>query len=687
MKKLTYIFLGLFIIMSTQMNAQKIDRSKMPKPGPAPKVNLGKPQTFNLPNGLKVMVVEDKKLPRFSINLTIDNEPYAEGDKKGVSMMTSTMLGKGSTKTPKDKFEDEVDFMGADIEIFGSGAYASGLSRYFDRILELTAEAALMPNFTSEELEKERERAIEGLKSQEKSAAAIADRVTSVLAYGRNHPFGEYDTEDAIKGITLEDVKNHYNKFFVPGNAYMVVIGDVDFEDVKQKVTKHFELWKKATAPAVSYSDPSNVQFTQINFVDVPSAVQAEVRLVNTTRLKMTDPDYFAVLLANEIVGGSFESYLNKTLREEKAWTYGARTSMPASKNVTRFRFSSSLKQAAIDSAVVEVLSQINKIKDNFVTDEELKNAKATFAGDFIRESSKPRTISSYALRIQTQDLPDNFYENYLANLQKVTKEDIKRVANKYFLTNNARIIVAAKGSEAIDKLESTGIPVFYFDKFGEKTEKPKAKEVASDVSVKSILEGYLKAIGGKEKAGSINSLSINGSAKHPQAPADIILSLKSMNGKKSEKMSLMGQTMLDFLVNDGSFFVAQGQKLPFEDDSNLALSSTSNPIPELSLLNNTNATLGGVESIDGNDCYTIKIGSKQLFYDTKTGLKTGESVVLSIMGQPLEISETYKDYKEVNGIKIPHVIVKDLGAMGGSLEFNVTEIKINEGVSDADFE
>ena len=141
---------------------------------------------------------------------------------------------------------------------------------------------------------------------------------------------------------------------------------------LKEKITKHFELWKKATAPSISYSDPQNVPFTQINFVDVPNAVQAEVAYINTVRLKMTDPDYFPVLIANEIVGGSFESYLNKTLREVKAWTYGARSSLPASKNITRFRAGASLKQATVDSAVVEILSQINKIRNQFVSEEDL---------------------------------------------------------------------------------------------------------------------------------------------------------------------------------------------------------------------------------------------------------------------------------------------------------------------------
>jgi predicted Zn-dependent peptidase len=681
MKKLSSIFLIGLMLFAATMEAQ-VDRKKMPKPGPAPKVVIGKPQTFTLPNGLKVMVVEDNKLPSVTINLSLDNDPYAYGEKKGVADLTGALLGKGSTKTPKDKFEEEVDFMGATIEISTGGAYASGLSRYFDRILEMMAEAALMPNFTQEELDKERDKAIEGLKSQEKSAAAIAGRVSSVLAYGKNHPFGEYDTEEAMRGITLEDVRNHYSTFFVPGKAYMIVIGDVKFNDVKEKITKHFELWKKATPPSISYSDPQNVPFTQINFVDVPNAVQAEVAYINTVRLKMTDPDYFPVLIANEIVGGSFESYLNKTLREEKAWTYGARSSLPASKNITRFRAGASLKQATVDSAVVEILNQINKIRNQFVSDEDLKNAKATFSGDFIRESAKPRTISSYALRIETQGLPANFYETYLANINKVTKEDIMRVAKKYFLTENARIVVAAKGSEVMDKLEATKIPVFYFDKYGNKIDKPVAQKVEANVTAKAVLEKYLQAIGGIDKVKSVKTLMNVGSAKVPGAPADLMITMKYAEGKFMQDINMMGMSMNKQVVTPTfGYMMQQGQRINLEGDDLKEAQETAQPFAELAMLNKDLKV--SAEKFNEVDAYAIVDGKTTHFYDRNTGLKLGTSVAVEQAGQKMEIVTAYKDFKEVKGVKVPFNMVQNVGF---ELDIKFSEVKINEGVSDADF-
>ncbi|MPT35530.1 MAG: insulinase family protein, partial [Flavobacterium sp.] len=161
-----------------------------PKPGPAPTINVKKPETFTLKNGLKVMVVENHKLPRVSYTLTLDNPPYAEGDKKGVADLTSSMIGKGSKKISKDTFNEEVDFLGANISFSSNGANASGLSKYSGRILELMAEGALHPVFTQEEFDKEKAKLLEGIKSQEKSVTAVASRVENVLAFGKSHPSG-----------------------------------------------------------------------------------------------------------------------------------------------------------------------------------------------------------------------------------------------------------------------------------------------------------------------------------------------------------------------------------------------------------------------------------------------------------------------------------------------------------------
>ena len=319
MKKIAILAASLFL--SITMQAQ--DRS-MPKAGPAPTININQPETFSLSNGLKVLVVENHKLPRISFTLTTDNPPYAEGAKKGVADLVSSMIGNGTTNMSKDDFNEETDFLGANFNFWADGAAASGLSKDADRILELLADGALNPLFTQDEFDKEKAKMIEGLKSDEKNVTSIARRVEGVLTYGKEHYKGEYVSEETLNNVTLADVIENYNTYYVPGNAYLVVVGDVTVKDVKKMVKKQFKNWSKATAPDRSSADPVDVQYSQINFIDATNAVQSEVALVNLSKLKMTDKDYFAALLAKQILGGRGEGRLFLNLRDAYAWTYGA---------------------------------------------------------------------------------------------------------------------------------------------------------------------------------------------------------------------------------------------------------------------------------------------------------------------------------------------------------------------------
>ena len=360
MKKIFITFVLAFVACS--VHAQ-IDRSKMPEPGPAPQINLEDPQRFELNNGLKVLVVENHKLPRVSIQLSLDNPPTLEGDKAGVADLMASQLGNGSTNIPKDDFNEEVDFLGANISFSSRGAFASSLSKYFPRILELMADAAINPNFTQEEFDKEKDRLITGLKTQEKDVSAIAGRVRSALAYGTNHPYGEYVSEETVNNVQLADVQNFYNNYFVPANAYMVVIGDVTFDQVKELVTESFTPWTKASPLSLSYSEPKDAQYTQVNFVDVPNAVQSEIAVQNLVNLKMKDPDYLSALVANQILGGGGEGRLFLNLREDKGYTYGSYSSIRSNKWASStFSATASVRNMVTDSSVVEILSEIDRI-------------------------------------------------------------------------------------------------------------------------------------------------------------------------------------------------------------------------------------------------------------------------------------------------------------------------------------
>ncbi|MBP1224289.1 M16 family metallopeptidase [Flavobacterium sp. 1355] len=681
MKKIHTVLILLFLtgIMQAQDRPQ-------PKPGNSPVVNIKKPQTFVLSNGMKVLVVENHKLPRVSFNLTLDNAPFIEGNKKGVDELTSSLIGNGTKKTTKEAFNEEIDFYGAQINFTSQGAYASSLSKYSGRVLELLAEGALKPNFTQTEFDKEKAKLLEGLKADEKSVPAIANRVVDVLTFGKNHPSGEYISEETVKNVTLADVQANYATYFVPENAYLVIIGDIKFKETKAAVEKLFGGWKKQAAPKNSYPDPVNVSKLQIDFVDVPNAVQSEISLVNTVNLKMSDPDFFPAVIANQILGGDFNSYLNMNLREQHAWTYGANSNIGSGKYVTKFKASSAVRNAVTDSAVAEFVKEIKRIRTEKVSDDVLKNVKAGYIGRFVMQVEKPQAVARYALNIETEKLPADFYEKYIQTINNVTADDIYRVSNKYFPLDNMRIVVVGKGSEVIEGLEKLKIPIFYYDKYGNPIEKPVTKkEAPAGITAQNVFENYLKAIGGEKAVAAVKTLAMAGSTTIPQAPSPLSFTSKlDSKGKMMVSLNMGTMPLMKQVVNDkGAYIEQQGQRKNLEGDDLAEMKASAAPFEELRLSKRTDLKISGIEPINGKDAYSIKDGKTVYYYDVKSGLKVAKLKVKEQSGQSTTQTTYFNDYKDVKGVKVPFNIVQNAGF---ELDIKMSEIKINEGVSDSDF-
>lgn len=686
MKK--YLYIAASLLLTITMQAQ--DRP-MPKQGPAPSINIKKPVTFVLENGLKVLVVENNKLPRVSYNLTLDNTPFAEGSKKGVTDLVSSMIGNATESISKDKFNEEIDFLGANINFYESGASANGLSRYSARILELLADGALNPLFTQEDFDAERAKLIEGLKSDEKSASAIAGRVQNVLTYGKEHYNGEFTSEETLKNVTLQDVINHYNTYFVPANAYLVVIGDVKTKDVKKKVEELFgaDVWKTASAPNLTYNDPKDLQYSQINFVDVPNAVQSEIAMINLSKLKMTDKDYFAAILANQILGGGGEGRLFLNLREKHGWTYGSYSNLGASKYISKFSSTASVRNAVTDSAVVEIFNELKKIRTDLVSEEDLKNAKAKYIGNFVMQIEKPATIARYALNIKTLGLPEDFYENYVKNINAVTPEDVRNAAKKYFLADNTRVVIVGKAADVLPGLEAMSakekMPIFYFDKYGSKVDKPVVKkDIPAGVTAQSIVKNYIDAVGGEKALKAVKTILVSAKGTIQGQSLDMVSKI-SNKGMSTTNISMGGMSMMKQVIGDKSGYqTVQGQKKAIEGEELVKEKKDAVPFVELSFLSDKTIVLSGIESLNGQDAYAVQVGTAKYFYDVKTGLRVASENETGEGAQKRKTMTYYADYVEVKGVKFPYKTTMDVGI---PLEFITQDVKINEGVTDKDFE
>ena len=683
MKKIFSIITILFL--SLTVSAQ-IDRTQQPKPGPAPKINLGTPKKFTLPNGLRVLVVENNKLPRVTATLTIDNPPMSFGNKKGVEGLLSGMLGTGSTNTPKAKFDEEVDFLGANISFWNEGARASSLSKYFPKVLNLMADAAFNPVFTQEEFDKQMKQALDGIKSNENNVAAIAGRVESALIYGKNHPYGEFTTEETLKNVTLQDVKDLYNNTYKPNNAYLIIIGDITFKDAKSQVENLFNGWKKGELAAQTLPKVENPATTEINFIDMPNAVQSELAIVNAVNLKMGDKDYYAALLANQILGGGGTGRLYKNLREDKGYTYGAYSGIGADRYASRFKTSASVRNMVTDSAMVEAMKEINKIRYQKATQEELDIAKAKYIGSFVRNVEKPQTVANYALNILTNNLPEDYYQNYLKNINAVTLDDVQNAAIKYFKGDKARIIITGKGIDVLKNLEKTAdYKINYFDKNGNPTEKPAMKKaVPAGVTKETVLNKYFDAIGGADKIKSLKTTMV---VYGTEMQGTKIESTEKRNATHYANTTAMNGNVMMKVVMDKSAVKMNGQALPpaMANDMTQLLGV----FPEIGLLANADAKLTGIETINGKEVYVVAkkgaVVSTSFYYDVNNGLKLKETQTINMGGQTQNQEALYSDYKDFGGVKFA---TKKTGSLGPQkVQFILKEAKINEGVTDADFQ
>ncbi|WP_294274818.1 pitrilysin family protein [uncultured Chryseobacterium sp.] len=674
-KQLTYI--AVAFLFTGMLSAQKIDINAMPKPGPTPAINIAKPKTFQLKNGLTVMVVENNKLPRVSVNLTMDRPPYYEGNITGVSEIMAEQLENGTMNISKDEFNKKIDYLGARLNFSSGGASANTLSKYFPEVMGLMADAIVNPKFSAEEIQNSKERTIEALKSDEKNASSIASRVSNALTYGKNTARGEFETVETINRIQLADVQNIYKKYYAPDNAYLVIVGDVKYDKVKPMVEKAFSGWKKANTPVVPLEPAQNLAKTEIDVVDVPSAVQSVVSVGNINTLKMKNPDYFPATIANYILGGGGEARLFMNLREKNGFTYGAYSSMSTSKYSPEFSAEASVRNEVTDKAVKEFMNELNAIST--VKPDELENAKAKLKGNFIMSLERPETIARFALNQKIYDLPADFYTNYLKSIDKVTAADVTNAVKTNILPNQSRIFVAGKASDISESLEKLGYPVKYFDKDANPVGKPSAQKVDAGVTTASVADKYINAIGGMAAVQKINSITTEATAKVQGMDMNIKM-IDAKGGKRAVNVSMMGNT-IHKMVFDGKegYIEQQGKKVPVGEKEKSEMIKDQEIFPELMFAKSPEYKLTGIEKYNNEDSYVIKGGKGTYYYSVKTGLKTGEIEVSEAGSVPT----SYSDYKDVAGVKLPYTMVKNMGGM--DINMTVKSYQVNQA-KDADF-
>lgn len=689
---LVFLIVGMIacapkVAKETSTDAAKDFRSMAPAAGPARPIEIGKSNQFTLANGLKVIVVENHKLPQISYQLTIDRDPILEKEKAGLADLAGGLLESGTTTMTKAEIDEAVDYIGAGLSSNATGGFASSLTKHTDKVLKLFSEVILTPSFPEAEFEKIKTQTLSGIQTQKDDPNAISDNVSSALVYGKNHPYGEIVNESTISSLTLDDCKQYYNTYFKPGNAYLVIVGDITPEQAKTKAEKYFGKWAEGKTPAYTYTTPSGVDKTSVAFVDKAGAVQSVINVTYAVDLKPGTEDVIPARVMNTILGSGFSGRLFKNLREDKAYTYGAYSSLDADELVGIFSAGASVRNGVTDSAITQFMIELEKLRNEPVSKEELTLAKSFIAGTFARSLESPQTVAGFALNTDMYKLPADYYETYLQRLEAVTIEDVSRVAKKYITPSKARIVVVGNKDEVMSKLvpfdKNDGVIELY-DIYANPRKDESATPV--DITPAQIVEKYLMAIGGPDKLKSITS--VDQSYNMDMMGTTITSRMVQDAGKFYMDMNAQGMTVMKQIF-DGEKAVAEqmGSKMPIEGSDLDGIKEQATLFPEMRYSSEGFKTeVKGTEDVNGTSCYKLIVtkpsGNKSTeFYDKATFLKVKEVQTSVAQGQTITNTFEYADYKSVDGVLLPHTITVVSPDMPMPLVMKASSIKVNAQV------
>lgn len=690
MKKIFII--ALTTLFAQAVVAQKLDRSQKPKPGPAPTITFTDPVIYTLPNGITILVVENHKLPKVSASFRIDAGPVFEGKKAGVLSLMGSMLNEGTTTKTKAQFDEAVDLLGADVSLSSSGGSTSALTRYFDSAFLLMAEALRKPSFPQASFDKLKSLTITDLKSSERSAKAISGRVVPALAYGINNPMGEFITEQSINALTLADVKAEYTKYITPSRSYLTFVGDIKPEAAKAIAIKAFGDWKGTVLTLPVVAKAANPAKTEIDVINVPNAVQSEITVTNLIDLPLSSPDYHAVLLANQILGGGSDAKLFKTLREKRGFTYGAYSSTGAGRFQETFNANAAVRNEKVDSAVVEFLNEINVMRTQKVSTEDLQNAKNLYNGSFALGLENPARTAGFASNILINKLPKDFYRTYLQKINAVTPDDIQRVSQKYFGHDNTRIVIVGKKEVFAAGLAKLGFTIKDYDNFAAPV-KAVAASTAATKTAQEILTKYIAAVGGEAEVKKVTSIVSTGDFEIQGQK--LALTIKQMApNMESTEISMGGNVVMKDAFNGTAGSKSQGpNKMAYSADEVNEKKGRTSLFEQLNYSKTAKLETAGVVKVGTADAYKLIVttasGKKHNeYYDVNSGLLLKEEATQTQGGMDINTVTEYGDYRKTGTVLIPYKISQSVQTPQGNQEFvmNIKEVKVNAPLTAADF-
>jgi zinc protease len=447
-------------------------RRNRPTAQPQGILHLPNPETYKLSNGLTIQLVPDHRVPFITVALGLrTGSVYDPPNLHGLASMTAPMMLEGSAGKSSKQIASETDFIGGAIKCNADYDYTvlsgSALSKYTPRLLNLVGEVLLHPDFPENELALKKTNLIQELKLKRSDPDFLSEEEFAKAVFG-NHPYSVVaPPPEAIEKMTRQDIQKFYSRTYLPYNAVLVIVGDFDSTAMKDAVETTFgpSVWKGDTLATPTIPPVPTEARKCIYIIDRPDSVQSTIKAGNLS-ISRTNPDYFALLVANQILGGGTEARLFMNLRENKGFTYGSYSHVTPRRQTGSIDAEASVRTDVTSPALQELLYELEKIRNVKAGNTELTDAKNYLNGSFELGFETQSGLAQRLLEVQLYDLPSDYLNSYTASIDKVNADDVRNAARKWIDFSHLSIVVVGNAAQIRKDMEYYG-PVEIFDTKG----------------------------------------------------------------------------------------------------------------------------------------------------------------------------------------------------------------------------
>jgi predicted Zn-dependent peptidase len=446
-------------------------RRRPPEPLQPRPLNLPAAEELTLASGLRVLLVESRRLPLVSFRLAFPTgDAYDPADRPGLTDLMTGMLNEGTETRTSRQIADEVARVGATLTAGASADYttvaASALSGFSDQILELMADITLRPSFPEGELELTKQNTLQNLIAQRGQPSFLANERVSKVLFGQ-HPYSVVaPTPESIEAATRDEIVRFHSAAFIPNNAVFVAGGDFRPREMLGRIEELFGAWRPGEPPRRESPAPPELSRRTLHLVDRPGSAQSNIVIANRGLVR-TDPDYFHALVMHTILGGNASSRLFMNLREEKGYTYGAYTNLDARREAGSFRATAEVRTPVTGDSLKEFFGEFARIREELVAEKELADAKSYLSGVFPIRLETLDGFIDQLVQIRMHDLPDDYLQTYRERVQAVTREDVRAAAQKLVTPERAVMVIVGDASAVRAQAEGYAESVELYDSSG----------------------------------------------------------------------------------------------------------------------------------------------------------------------------------------------------------------------------